>query len=83
MYAAKRKGEMLLRFGRVKLDMKRGSRWYFTVKGKHEEYSVIIDERKYYESCTCKYWTVRQRRCSHIWAALLYIKQIKSLLRSF
>ena len=66
------KAERLLREGRVILDHKNGTKWFFTVKGYHDTYSVIINEHSM--SCTCKYEAYYPNGiCSHKLAALLYI----------
>jgi len=72
-----KKAERLLKFGRVKLDMKSGSRFYFTVKGEHEIHDVIIDLANKRSSCTCMFWTMKQEKCSHILACELYLKKMR------
>jgi len=67
-----KKAIKLLKEGRVKLDYKNGNKWYFSVMGYHDTYSVIINEHTM--SCTCKYESYHPNGiCSHKLAALLYI----------
>jgi len=77
-----KKAEALLRLNRVKLDMKGSDKIYFTVKGDHETYSVIIHTKNSRCTCTCRYWSVTQRKCSHILACLLYLKKLERVLKT-
>ena len=68
-----RKGEQLFREGRVKKDLETDKRTFFTVTSS-EKHSVIFDKRKNKWECDCKYFTLKQKECSHIYACKLYLQ---------
>lgn len=72
-----KKGREIFDTGRVKKEMETDKRDYFVVQGDTEEHSVIHNKIKDEWVCTCKYWTLKQRVCSHILAAQLFMKKPK------
>ena len=71
------KGWYLFRNHRVALEMDSGRRLYFKVKGETDIHSVIFDREKSDWSCSCEYWTLKQKWCSHIYACWLWLKEAK------
>jgi hypothetical protein len=68
----------ILREGKVKKDIETEKRIHFTVQGETETHSVIYDKIKKEWSCDCMYLTLREKTCSHILAAQLFLKQKSS-----
>ncbi len=71
-----RKARRILREGRVRLDFKSEKRIYFTVYSR-EVHSVIFDRERNEFNCDCKYFSVKQKECSHIIACKLLIKDLE------
>ncbi len=71
----KKKGDRLLKTGNIKKDMDSANRLYFTVEGDTESHSVIFDKMKGKWSCDCKYSSMQNRQCSHIYACRLKMKE--------
>jgi len=71
-----RKARRLFREGRVRLDFKSEKRIYFTVYSR-EVHSVIFDKEKNEFKCDCKYFSVKQKECSHIIACKFFIKDLE------
>ena len=69
------KGVKLLNDGKVKKDLETGKRIHFKVKGETEIHSVIFDKVKNEFECDCRYWSLRQKTCSHIIACELFLKK--------
>jgi len=69
----KEKGERLFKEGRVKKDFETEKRIHFTVISS-EKHFVIFDKIKNKWECDCKYFTLREKECSHIYACKLYLK---------
>jgi len=71
-----KKASKLFREGRVRLDFESEKRIYFTVYSR-EVHSVIYDKEKNEFKCDCKYFSVKQRECSHIKACKLLLKDLE------
>lgn len=71
----KKKAREIFDAGRIKKEMESAKRDYFVVQGDTAEHSVIHDKTKDDWFCTCKYWTLKQKVCSHILAARLFDKK--------
>ena len=69
----KKKGEKLFKEGKVKKDLETDKRIFFTVSSS-ENHSVIFDKIKNKWECDCKYFTLKEKECSHIYACKLYLK---------
>lgn len=67
-----KKGLELFEAGKVKKEIETGKRIHFKVFGETEEHSVIFDKEKNQFACDCKYFVLKQKECSHIYAAKLY-----------
>jgi len=68
------KGLRLLGEGNVKKDLDADKRAYFTVQGETEKHSVIFDKVRNEWSCDCKFSSMKNRECSHIYACKLFEK---------
>ena len=64
----RQKGRKLFAEGRVKKEVATMKRSHFKVSGETEDYSVIFDKQTEKFSCDCKYFTLKQKECSHIFA---------------
>ena len=71
-----KKARKLFREGRVRLDFESEKRIYFTVYSR-DVHSVIYDKEKNDFKCDCKYFSVKQKECSHIKACKLLIKDLE------
>jgi len=71
-----KKARKLFREGRVRLDFESEKRIYFTVYSR-DVHSVIFDKEKNEFKCDCKYFSVKQRECSHIKASKLLLKDLE------
>jgi hypothetical protein len=71
-----KKARKLFREGRVRLDFESEKRIYFTVYSR-DVHSVIYDKEKNDFKCDCKYFSVKQRECSHIKACKLLLKDLE------
>jgi hypothetical protein len=71
-----KKAKKLFKEGRVKLDFESGKRVYFSVYSR-EIHSVIFEKEKNEFKCDCKYFSVKQKECSHIKACKLFIKYLE------
>ena len=71
-----RKARKIFREGRVRLDFGSEKRIYFTVYSR-EVHSVIFDKEKNEFKCDCKYFSVKQKECSHIKACKLLLKDLQ------
>ncbi|MBI2545093.1 MAG: hypothetical protein HYW22_00640 [Candidatus Aenigmarchaeota archaeon] len=66
-----RKARMLLEFGKVQKDIDTEKRTYYTVEGDSETHSVIYDKIKKEFLCDCKWSTLTNKKCSHMFAVEL------------
>jgi ethanolamine utilization cobalamin adenosyltransferase len=71
-----KKARKLFREKRVRLDFESEKRIYFTVYSR-EVHSVIFDKGKNEFKCDCKYFSVKQKECSHIKACKLLLKDLE------
>jgi predicted nucleic acid-binding OB-fold protein len=71
-----KKARRLFREGRVRKDFESEKRIYFTVYSR-EVHSVILHREKNEFKCDCKYFSVKQKECSHIKACKLFIKNLE------
>jgi hypothetical protein len=71
-----KKARKLFREGRVRLDFESEKRIYFTVYSR-EVHSVIFDKERNEFKCDCKYFSVKQRECSHIKSCKLLLKDLE------
>lgn len=69
--ATKKKGQRLYEKGRVKKELETQRRTHFTVHGDTEKHSVIFDKERKGWVCDCRYFSLKQKECSHILAAKL------------
>ena len=67
----KRKGARLFAEGRVRKEMDTDRRAYFEVQGETEQHSVVFDKTRNEWSCDCKFSSMKNRECSHIYACKL------------
>ncbi|MFH1622972.1 MAG: hypothetical protein ABIA12_00415 [Candidatus Aenigmatarchaeota archaeon] len=67
----KRKGARLFADGRVRKEMDTDRRSYFEVQGETEQHSVVFDKTRSVWSCDCKFSSMKNRECSHIYACKL------------
>jgi len=70
----RKKAVKLLESNRIKKELETDRRVHFSVQGETEEHSVIYDKLKDDWVCDCRYWSLRQKTCSHIIAAQLKMK---------
>jgi hypothetical protein len=71
-----KKARKLFREGRVRLDFESEKRIYFTVYSR-DVHSVIFDKERNEFKCDCKYFSVKQKECSHIKACKLLLKDLE------
>lgn len=71
------KGMRLFRTGCVKKELDTDRRTYFSVRGETETHSVIFDKTRNEWSCDCKFSSMKNRECSHIYACKLSSKDDK------
>jgi len=71
-----KKARKLFREGRVRLDFESEKRIYFTVYSR-DVHSLIYDKEKNDFKCDCKYFSVKQKECSHIKACKLLLKDLE------
>lgn len=74
----RRKGTKLFEEGMVKEDLETDKRIHFRVIGESDVHFVIFDKEKNQFSCDCAFFTLHQKKCSHIIAAELYLRQNSS-----
>jgi len=70
-----KKAKKLVREGRVKIDLISRARIYFQVEGESEVHSVILDRERNRWSCDCAYFALKEKECSHILAAKIFLKK--------
>lgn len=70
------KGKLLVELGKVSKDLDTEKRVYFSVEGEEEEHSVIFEKGNKEWKCDCKYNSLHNRLCSHIYACMLKEKLI-------
>ena len=67
-----KKAKRLVKENRVRFDFETFKRIYFTVYSR-EVHSVIYEKSKKNFICDCKYFSVKQKECSHIIACKIYM----------
>jgi len=67
----KNKAENLLKEGKVKKEVETDKRIHFKVQGETETHSVIFDKERNEFICDCKYSTLKEGICSHVYAVRL------------
>ena len=67
----KRKGARMFAEGKVRKEMEAERRSYFNVQGETEQHSVVFDKTRDGWSCDCKFSSLKNRECSHIYACKL------------
>ncbi|MEM5883229.1 MAG: hypothetical protein QXQ77_03240 [Candidatus Aenigmatarchaeota archaeon] len=72
----RKKGYLLFRKNRVKKELETERRIHFKVEGETEIHSVIFDKIKNKFFCDCSYFTLHERKCSHIIACELFLKKV-------
>ncbi len=70
----KEKAMLLLEQKKVKKEIETNKRIHFKVQGETEVHSVIFDKGRNYWECDCKFWSLKQKECSHIIACKLMNK---------
>lgn len=73
----KAKGVKLYKLGRVRLLLETDKRIHFRVRGETEEHSVIFDKVKGEWSCDCKFFSLKEKECSHLIACELYLQSLR------
>lgn len=68
------KGSMLFKTGRARKELETDRRVHFFVQGETEKHSVIYDKEKNEWNCDCRFFSLRQKTCSHIVASRLLLK---------
>ena len=67
----RKKGYTLFKNGNVKKELETAKRIHFKVVGETETHSVIFDKIKNEWGCDCRFFALKERGCSHIYAAKL------------
>jgi len=70
-----KKAAALLREGRVKKDVETDRRIHFLVHGETDDHIVVYDKVKEEWSCDCKFSSLREKECSHVYASKLLLKK--------
>ena len=71
----KMKGEVLFRDGKIEKELETDKRIHFKVEGETETHSVIFDKEKNSWFCDCRWGSLKNSTCSHIFAAKLKSKE--------
>lgn len=66
-----KKGKTLFKTGKVKKELETNQRIHFTVQGKTDIHYVIFEKEKKEWKCDCPYFSLHEKKCSHILAANL------------
>jgi hypothetical protein len=67
----KKKGYQIFNENKIRKDFETEKRIHFLVEGESETHSVIFDKEKNEFICDCKFSTLKEGMCSHIYAAKL------------
>lgn len=70
------KGRKLFSEGKARKEVDTQKRAHFRVIGETEEHSIILDKQTGKYSCDCKFFTLRQKECSHIFACRIFQEKI-------
>jgi len=71
----KNKARSIFKEGKVKRKLETDKRIHFEVQGETENHSVIYDKEKDEWNCDCKYFSLKEKECSHILASKLKLRQ--------
>lgn len=71
-----RKGYLLFKQKRVRVELETEKRIHLKVRGETEEHCIIFDKEKNEFSCDCQFFALKQRTCSHIIASKLLLKKL-------
>jgi hypothetical protein len=71
----RKKGYFLFKKNKVKKELETEKRIHFKVEGETDVHSVIFDKTKKKFFCDCSFFTLHERKCSHIVACELYLKK--------
>lgn len=74
-WKTKRKGYWMFKQGKVKKVMETSKRIYFKIDGERE-HSVIFDKTKKEYMCDCKFWSLKFKPCSHIYACRMFSGEV-------
>ncbi|MEM5802096.1 MAG: hypothetical protein QXQ18_01785 [Candidatus Aenigmatarchaeota archaeon] len=69
-----KKAMKLLRGNKVNIDIETEKRTHFTVKGETEEHMVVYDKIQGKWLCDCKFFVLKEKECSHIYASKILLK---------
>lgn len=67
----RKKGYLLFKKGKVKKELETDKRIHFRVIGETDIHSVIFDKERNEFSCDCKWSSLKQTICSHVYAVKL------------
>ncbi|MEM5791143.1 MAG: hypothetical protein QXP77_03820, partial [Candidatus Aenigmatarchaeota archaeon] len=72
-----RKAYSLFRQKRVRIEFETDKRIHFKVRGETDEHSVIFDKEKKEFTCDCKFFSLKQKSCSHILACRIFLEKLR------
>jgi len=70
----RKKGNSLFEKGKVSKEIETGKRIHFKVLSE-ETHSVIFDKEKNEWVCDCRFFALKQKTCSHIFASVLFLEK--------
>jgi hypothetical protein len=71
----RKKGYFLFRKNKVKKELETEKRIHFKVEGETNIHSVIFDKTRKKFFCDCPFFTLHEKKCSHIVACELFLKE--------
>ncbi|MGC8812435.1 MAG: hypothetical protein ACP5O8_02500 [Candidatus Aenigmatarchaeota archaeon] len=71
----RKKGYLLFRKNKVKKELETEKRIHFKVEGETDIHSVIFDKTNKNFVCDCPFFTLHEKKCSHIIACELFLKE--------
>lgn len=71
----RKKSYLLFKEGKVKKELETEKRIHFKVEGETDIHSVIFDKEKNSWLCDCKYFSLKEKECSHIISAQLLLQK--------
>ncbi len=72
-----RKAYLIFRKKRVEIDLESERRIHFKVRGETDLHSVIFDKIKKEFICDCKFFSLKQKPCSHILACKMLLEKLR------
>lgn len=69
----RKKGYQLFKQNKVVKEMETDKRTHFKVQGETEQHSVIFDKEKDELICDCKWSSLKEGVCSHVYATKLFL----------